>query len=83
MSVKQDPDSGDQLEARKRVHPKEKSSTKRRRMNGSLSSFMEISIDTSEGKLLKSVNEMRLKEDIKRWAKAVVSYARQCEGGFS
>ncbi|GMH14238.1 hypothetical protein Nepgr_016079 [Nepenthes gracilis] len=49
-------------------------STKRRRI-GSSSAFMEIEIDQG-GQSLSDIDSDRLKDDIKRWARAVVAYAR-------
>lgn len=41
-------------------------------------SFMEISVEP--GKSVKDMDSSKLKADIKRWAKAVVAYARQVSG---
>lgn len=43
-------------------------------------SFMEIS--TEPGKSLKDMDSEKLKSGIRRWAKAVVAYARQVSGRF-
>lgn len=53
--------------------------TKRRRTDRCLS-FAEISIEP--GKSLKHLDSKKFKNDIKRWAKAVVAYARQVSGRF-
>ncbi|KAI4355542.1 hypothetical protein L6164_004303 [Bauhinia variegata] len=43
-------------------------------------SFAEISLEP--GKELKKMDSKKLKDEIKRWAKAVVAYARQVSGRF-
>jgi PAB1-binding protein PBP1 len=43
-------------------------------------SFMEISVEP--GKSVKDMDSGKLKAEIKRWAKAVVAYARQVSGRF-
>ncbi|KAJ7951665.1 2,3-bisphosphoglycerate-dependent phosphoglycerate mutase [Quillaja saponaria] len=43
-------------------------------------SFMEISVEP--GKQLKEMDSNKLKNEIKRWAKAVVAYARQVSDHF-
>ncbi|KAG2728874.1 hypothetical protein I3843_01G219200 [Carya illinoinensis] len=43
-------------------------------------SFREISVEP--GKQLKDMDSYKLKSEIKRWAKAVVAYARQVSGRF-
>ncbi|TXG46406.1 hypothetical protein EZV62_003605 [Acer yangbiense] len=58
---------------------KKETSSKRRKPN-TRSSFQEISIQ--RGKSLKDMNSDELKTKIKRWAKAVVAYARQVSGKF-
>ncbi|KAL0415141.1 UNVERIFIED_CONTAM: hypothetical protein Slati_3346000 [Sesamum latifolium] len=55
-------------------------STKRRR-SSSCFSFMEISIDPGV-KSLKHLDSQKLKDEIKKWAKAVVTYARQVSQHF-
>ncbi|VVA24273.1 PREDICTED: PHAVU_010G142400g [Prunus dulcis] len=52
---------------------------KRRRFDRCFS-FMEIS--TEQGKSLKDMDSEKLKSGIRRWAKAVVAYARQVSGRF-
>lgn len=54
--------------------------TKRRRLN-SCFSFMEISIDPNV-KSLKHLDSDKFKDGIKKWAKAVVTYARQVSQHF-
>ncbi|KAL1538257.1 hypothetical protein AAHA92_27021 [Salvia divinorum] len=49
---------------------------KRRTSSSSCFSFMEISIDPGV-KSLKHLDSDKLKEGIKKWAKAVATYARQ------
>ncbi|KAG6398015.1 hypothetical protein SASPL_139465 [Salvia splendens] len=49
---------------------------KRRTSSSSCFSFMEVSIDPSV-KSLKHLDSDKLKEGIKKWAKAVATYARQ------
>lgn len=44
-------------------------------------SFMEISVEP--GKSVKDMDSNKLKAEIKRWAKAVVAYARQVSGRFA
>lgn len=53
---------------------------KRGRFN-SCFSFMEISIDPGM-KSLKHLDSKKFKEEIKKWAKSVVSYARQVSDRF-
>ncbi|KAL0354590.1 UNVERIFIED_CONTAM: hypothetical protein Sradi_3905900 [Sesamum radiatum] len=55
-------------------------STKRRRLS-SCFSFREISIDPGM-KSLKHLDSQKLKDEIKKWAKAVVTYARQVSQHF-
>ena len=43
-------------------------------------SFMEVSVE--QGKILKEMDSFKLKAEIKRWAKAVVAYARQVSDKF-
>ncbi|KAK7834244.1 hypothetical protein CFP56_024798 [Quercus suber] len=43
-------------------------------------SFMEVSVEP--GKTLKEMDSFKLKAEIKRWAKAVVLYARQVSDKF-
>ena len=43
-------------------------------------SFVELPLE--RGKTLKEMDSNKLKIDIKRWAKAVVAYARQVSGRF-
>ncbi|GMY34535.1 hypothetical protein FCV25MIE_29785 [Fagus crenata] len=43
-------------------------------------SFMEVSVEP--GKSLKEMDSFKLKDEIKRWAKAVVAYARQVSDRF-
>ncbi|XP_028779001.1 uncharacterized protein LOC114735463 [Neltuma alba] len=52
---------------------------KRRRFNRRLS-FAEVSLEP--GKQLKDMDSNKLKAEIRRWAKAVVKYARQVSGRF-
>lgn len=54
--------------------------TPKRSRFGRCFSVMEISIDP--GKSLKDLDSNKLKAEIKRWAKAVVAYARQVSGRF-
>ncbi|KAL8458457.1 hypothetical protein ACS0TY_036099 [Phlomoides rotata] len=54
--------------------------TERRRLNGCFS-FMEISIDPGV-KSLKHLDSDKFKDEIKKWAKAVVTYARQVSQHF-
>ncbi|KAK3220136.1 hypothetical protein Dsin_014106 [Dipteronia sinensis] len=60
---------------------KKETSSKRRKLNKRFS-FQEISIQRSTGKSLKDMNSDELKTKIRRWAKAVVAYARQVSGKF-
>lgn len=53
--------------------------SKRRRFNRYFSS-VELSLEP--GKQLKDMDSNKLKAEIKRWAKAVVAYARQVSGRF-
>ncbi|QCE02285.1 large subunit ribosomal protein L28e [Vigna unguiculata] len=53
--------------------------SKRRRFDRPFSS-VELSIEP--GKQLKDMDSNKLKADIKKWAKAVVAYARQISGSF-
>ena len=53
---------------------------KRRRFDRCFS-FMEISIEPGSSSL-KDLDSDKLKTEIKRWAKAVVAYARQVSGHF-
>ena len=43
-------------------------------------SFMEVSVEP--GKTLKEMDSYKLKAEIRRWAKAVVAYARQVSDKF-
>ncbi|KAI9079233.1 hypothetical protein K1719_038838 [Acacia pycnantha] len=52
---------------------------KRRRFNRWFS-FVEVPLEP--GKQLKDMDSNKLKAEIKRWAKAVVAYARQVSGRF-
>ena len=52
---------------------------KRRRFDRCFSS-VEVSLEP--GKQLKDMDSNKLKDEIKRWAKAVVAYARQVSGHF-
>lgn len=54
--------------------------SKRRRFSGCFS-FKEVSIEPA-GSRLKEVDSNKLKDEIRRWAKAVVAYARQVSGRF-
>ncbi|GMH14102.1 hypothetical protein Nepgr_015943 [Nepenthes gracilis] len=74
MSVKEAIDHGNTANTITKM--KEAVSTKRRRID-SPTAFMEIEIDP-RGKSLKDCDSDKLKDEIKRWAKAVVAYARQC-----
>ncbi|KAL7100062.1 hypothetical protein ACP275_09G125100 [Erythranthe tilingii] len=56
-------------------YDEENNGTKRRRSNRCFS-FMEISIDPGV-KSLKQLDSIKFKDGIKKWAKAVVTYARQ------
>lgn len=56
-------------------------SDKRRRFDRCFS-FMEISIEPGTSSL-KDLDSNKFKEEIKRWAKAVVAYARQVSGRLS
>ncbi|KAK2654326.1 hypothetical protein Ddye_014182 [Dipteronia dyeriana] len=61
---------------------KKETGSKRRKL-GTRFSFQEISIQRStENKSLKDMNSDELKTKIRRWAKAVVAYARQVSGKF-
>ncbi|KAL0319344.1 UNVERIFIED_CONTAM: hypothetical protein Sangu_2090600 [Sesamum angustifolium] len=53
----------------------------KRRRSTSCFSFMEISIDPGV-KSLKHLDSQKLKDEIKKWAKAVVTYARQVSQHF-
>ncbi|CAA0814645.1 Unknown protein [Striga hermonthica] len=53
---------------------------KKRRSNGFFS-FRELSIDPSV-KSLKHLNSQKLKDGIRKWAKAVARYARQVSNRF-
>lgn len=55
-------------------------STKRRRFNRCFSSVEPVSMEPE--KKLKEMDSKKLKGEIKRWAKAVVAYARQVSGSF-
>ncbi|KAF4362089.1 hypothetical protein CsatB_012258 [Cannabis sativa] len=55
-------------------------SEKRSKKYGRCFSFMEVRMEA--GKTLKEMDSNKLKYDIKRWAKAVVAYARQVSGRF-
>lgn len=55
------------------------SSSKRNKYNRCFS-FMEVSIEP--GKTLKEIDSNKLKNEIKRWAKAVATYARQVSDRF-
>lgn len=57
-------------------------STAKRQRSDSCFSFMEISIEPSGIKSLKHLNSKKFKSEIKRWAKAVTSYARQLSDHF-
>ncbi|KAF7843453.1 60S ribosomal protein L28-2 isoform B [Senna tora] len=52
----------------------------KRRHVGRCFSFVEVSLEP--GKQLKDMDSNKLKGEIKRWAKAVVAYARQVSGRF-
>nr|XP_007135593.1 hypothetical protein PHAVU_010G142400g [Phaseolus vulgaris]ESW07587.1 hypothetical protein PHAVU_010G142400g [Phaseolus vulgaris] len=54
-------------------------SSKRRRFDRLFSS---VELSMEPGKQLKDMDSNKLKADIKRWAKAVVAYARQISGRF-
>ncbi|KAK4736130.1 hypothetical protein R3W88_010391 [Solanum pinnatisectum] len=58
----------------------DEAAAKRGRFN-SCFSFMEISIDPGM-KSLKHLDSKQFKEEIKKWAKSVVSYARQVSDRF-
>lgn len=55
-------------------------SQKRRRFNRCFSSVEVVSME--QGKNLKEMDSNKLKVEIKRWAKAVVAYARQVSARF-
>ncbi|WJX86330.1 hypothetical protein P8452_68653 [Trifolium repens] len=54
---------------------KNQKSSKRRRFDRCFSSVELVSME--QGKKLKEMDSNKLKSEIKRWAKAVVAYARQ------
>ncbi|PSS18042.1 2,3-bisphosphoglycerate-dependent phosphoglycerate mutase [Actinidia chinensis var. chinensis] len=54
---------------------------KRQRFDRCFSSFMEISIEPGI-KSLKHLDSKKFKSEIKKWAKAVVTYARQVSDRF-
>ncbi|BAT98440.1 hypothetical protein VIGAN_09209600 [Vigna angularis var. angularis] len=58
---------------------KGKKSSKRRRFDRPFSS---VELSMEPGKQLKDMDSNKLKADIKKWAKAVVAYARQISGSF-
>ncbi|KAL2337996.1 hypothetical protein Fmac_012442 [Flemingia macrophylla] len=53
--------------------------SKRRRFDRNFSS---VELSMGPGKQLKDMDSNKLKAEIKRWAKAVVAYARQVSGRF-
>ncbi|TKY64403.1 hypothetical protein E2542_SST14298 [Spatholobus suberectus] len=53
--------------------------SKRRRFDRCFSS---VELSMEPGKQLKDMDSTKLKAEIKRWAKAVVAYARQVSGSF-
>lgn len=55
--------------------------TKRRRFDRCFSSA-EVEVSMESGKQLKEMDSFKLKTEIKRWAKAVVAYARQVSSKF-
>jgi len=59
---------------------KKEKSTKRRRFDRCFSSIEVVSME--EGKKLKEMDSNKLKGEIKKWAKAVVAYARQVSARF-
>ncbi|KAM7471808.1 hypothetical protein LguiA_009991 [Lonicera macranthoides] len=61
---------------------KRKDRAKRQHSDSCLSSFMEISMEPPGIKSLKHLDSKKFKASIKRWAKAVVSYARQVSDHF-
>lgn len=44
--------------------------------------FSSVEVSMEPGKQLKDMDSNKLKDEIKRWAKAVVAYARQVSGRF-
>ena len=60
---------------------KHEGAAKRQRVDRCFSSFMEISIEPGI-KSLKHLDSKKFKSEIKRWAKAVVTYARQVSERF-
>ncbi|OIW11861.1 hypothetical protein TanjilG_31611 [Lupinus angustifolius] len=52
----------------------------KRRHSDRRSSSREVTLE--QGKRLKDMDSNKLKAEIKRWAKAVVAYARQISGRF-
>ncbi|KAI3455528.1 hypothetical protein Pfo_012191 [Paulownia fortunei] len=76
VSFKED----DALESSKNTNIYDDGPKKRRRSNGCLS-FMEISIDPGV-KSLKHLDSQKFKDGIRKWAKAVVTYARQVSQHF-
>ncbi|GAV80266.1 hypothetical protein CFOL_v3_23727 [Cephalotus follicularis] len=81
MSVKKSPALNKDKEVKRNA------SSKRRRLDSCLP-FMEIKIEaaaagsSSSSSSLKKVDSSKFKDEIKRWAKAVVAYARQVSGRF-
>jgi hypothetical protein len=59
---------------------KNQKSSKRRRFDRCFSSVEVVSME--QGKKLKEMDSNKLKSEIKRWAKAVVAYARQVSARF-
>ncbi|KAI4330662.1 hypothetical protein MLD38_028928 [Melastoma candidum] len=53
---------------------------KRRRKEVGCFTFKEVSIEPETASSLKDVDSTKLKDEIRRWAKAVVAYARQVSG---
>ncbi|GAB4842423.1 hypothetical protein Ancab_012395 [Ancistrocladus abbreviatus] len=75
MAVKEIIDHGNKMIMKKEDAMKHEVSLKRRK-SGSSSEFMEIKVEP-RGKSLEDIDSEKLKDDIKRWAKAVVVYAYQ------
>lgn len=69
------------LNRRKTRANNEEAAAKRGRFGRCFSVMQEISIEPA-AKSLKHLDSNKLKLDIKRWAKAVVAYARQVSGRF-
>ncbi|KAI4324770.1 hypothetical protein MLD38_030226 [Melastoma candidum] len=66
---------------RKVDHCYESVEGKRRRKEVGCFSFKEVSIRPETATSLEDVDSTKLKDEIRRWAKAVVAYARQVSSG--